>query len=141
MTNKPINQRIKEYYLLHGTEKTCFKETHVAKELAAILRCKTEINAPLQMGRIDLLSADWLLELKKGGSTAQKNCLGQLICYKMALDFKGNLGIGLIGNQLPNPGVRLFCKKFNISIFFYNLNSCKWSFLYDNRSMERVSFL
>jgi hypothetical protein len=122
----------KNYYLSHKKIPTCTKhqEVKIAAELAKILGCKTEVYCPFDLGRIDLLSKNWLIECKYSSSTANKQALGQLLVYSEAMNFKANLGLGLIGN-LPGPGIIRFCQRKTISVFFYNLHTCEWSITLD----------
>lgn len=118
-----------KYYATHSPS-TCFMETSLSKELSIALQARAEVNVPYGLGRADLLSRDWLIECKKGGTHSEKAALGQLLVYQFALKFKGNIGIGIIGKSgRPKPGTMLFCKAMNIHIFYYNLNTRKWSFV------------
>lgn len=118
-----------KYYATHDPS-TCFNEVSLSKELALALQARAEVNVPFKLGRADLLSKDWLIECKKGGTHAEKAALGQLLVYQFALKFKGNLGIGIIGKSgRPKPGTMLFCKANNIHIFYYNLHTRKWKYL------------
>lgn len=112
------------------------QEVLLAKELARILGCRTEVISSFNLGRIDLMSREWLIECKYCGSTAEKNALGQLLVYQYAMNFKGDLGVAFIGIPPSSSGIRKFCKLYNISIFFYNLQSRQWGLHDDNRSFN-----
>lgn len=122
LKNKPV--------LCSKPPKKC--EVLLASELAKILGARTEIQAPFKLGRIDILSKDYLIEAKYDGTTSEKQALGQLLLYAYGLRFKGQLGLALIGTKgRPIPGVHKFCRENKISIFYYNLNNLRWSLFYD----------
>ena len=103
------------------------REIDLSKELAMALGCKWEVEVPYGLGRADCLSKDILIECKKGGTTAEKAAIGQLLLYAYALKFKADLAIGIIGKDgLPKPGTLKFAKDFGIIVFYYNVYTCKW---------------
>jgi hypothetical protein len=113
-------------------------EVKITSELARILGCRTEVQAYYGLGRIDCLSKDWLIEAKYEGTTAEKGALGQLLLYSYSLKFKGSLGLALIGSSgRSTPGILRFCQSNNIIIFYYNLNTLKWSVYYDGRKTTK----
>ena len=130
-----MKERFKKYYATNpgyfSYSNPCVgkQEVKIAAELARILGGRTEVQAGYGLGRIDILSNEWLIEVKYGGSTNEKQMLGQLLCYKMSLNWTGKLGIGIINNKMPHPGIRKFCHDKNITIFFYNLNNYRWQLL------------
>jgi hypothetical protein len=115
------------------------KETELAAILAKELGARVERPAGYDLGRIDILNRDWLIEAKKTtGSTGQKNALGQLLVYSYSLKFKGDLGLALIGD-LPRPGVVKFCQDNNISIWHYS--PAGWRLIYDFRCQTQKARL
>lgn len=109
----------------NGTKKA---EVLITSVLANALEGRAEVKAPYGLGRADVLSKDILIESKYSGSTSEKNALGQLLVYKRAFKFKGALGLAIIGDP-PIEGIRMFCKEANIIVFWYNLNTYKWSII------------
>lgn len=133
-----MKETIKNYYLksspVYGLNKPCVgkNELTIAAELAAIVGGRTEVQAGYGLGRIDILSNEWLIEAKYGGSTNEKNALGQVLVYAQSMKWQGKLGLAIISDKYPHPGIIKFCKDNFISIFHYNLNTYKWSLLYEN---------
>ena len=130
----------KDYYLKHkpllsSTPKSKL-EVKITSELAKILGGRTEVQCAYGLGRIDILSHEWLIEAKYSGSTNEKNALGQLIVYSEAMNWRYNRGLAIIGTGYPIPGIRKFCRDKGITIFFYNLNCCRWLLLDDNREKQ-----
>ena len=123
-----MREIIKQYYLTNKARCISNREVAIASELANILGAKTEVTAPFGLGRIDIMSTNWLIECKNSGNTNEKNAIGQLLVYSHAFNFKGNLGLGIIGDY-PKPGIRRFCQLTKITVFHYNLNTRKWSVL------------
>lgn len=127
-----FNKKLKAYYKLNKplfkTKPVGKKEVPIAGELARALNCRTEVRAPLGIGRIDCLSQDLLIEVKYADNVYNaKSALGQLLLYKYALKFKGQLAIGNISEKGYMPaGIEAFCHEANIIIFIYHLNECRW---------------
>jgi hypothetical protein len=121
------NKIFTSYYAINKVKQKCL-ETEYAAELAAILGCRVEQQAGYNLGRIDLLSNSWLIEVKKSySSTAVKGALGQLLVYHYSLG-KPNVKLGLaLISKLPSSGIRQFCFENNIQIFYNNLHT--WSAL------------
>lgn len=108
------------------------KEIKIAAELARIIGAQTEYPAGYGLGRIDIISGDWLIEVKYAGDvTSAKHLIGQLLCYSYSLNWRAKLGAGFITNKSIPPGILLFCKQYNIHVFLYNLNLAQWEY-YDN---------
>ena len=129
-----LQQRFKDYYLkcrpvLHSIPDRK-QEVLIASELARILQCRREIPAPYNLGRIDILGQHYLIEAKYEGSTNEKHAIGQLLLYAYSMQFKGNLGIAIIGNSgAVHPGIHKFCIDNNIYIFYYNTNVLRWGII------------
>lgn len=114
-------------------------EVKITRELARILGCRTEVQAYYDLGRIDCLSQDWLIEAKYEGTTSEKAALGQLLLYSYSLNFKKNLGLALIGTSgRSTPGILKFCQDKAITIFYYNLNTLRWGVYYDGTTKIKI---
>ena len=137
INRRKIEEKIALY---HGRIKMAsdLSEIALAAELAIILGCRAEVDVPMGLGRCDLLSKDWLIEAKKEGCHSEKSALGQLLLYKFALKFRGQLGIALIGySGRPTPGILQFCQENNIVIFYYNINIRRWTLFYYPRFISQ----
>ncbi len=129
-----MRQIFKEYYVKNKPAFTPVdlvsgrKEVKITAELARILNARAEYVAGYGLGRIDVISTNWLIEAKYcDNSLAYKNALGQLLLYAFAQNWQANLGLAAIGSKEVPPGIRLFCQKNHITIFTYNpVNSCRW---------------
>lgn len=126
------NDKLRIYYQKNKqillAKPTGRREVLIASELAKALNCRTEVQAPLGIGRIDCLSHKILIEVKYADLVLPaKAALGQLLLYKYALKFKGQLAIGNISEKGYMPaGIEAFCHEANIIIFIYHLNECRW---------------
>ena len=134
-TQKSTKHKLAMYYARQSSNynpEAKRQEVTLTKELAVALGCRAEVAAPLGFGRIDCLSKDWLIEGKYCGSTAEKNALGQLLCYEFSLKFRGKLGLALIGGGKLCEHTKLFCAQKGITIFYFNEKeqSPRWRLLY-----------
>ena len=113
---------INRFYGRRHTKPEIIKEVPLVKELSHAIGGTTEV--PTNVGRIDLLRDDLILEAKK--PRLWKGAIGQLFAYSLYYD-RPLKAIGIIGH-MPKycPEV---CEKIGLLLFHYSFNEYRWRLL------------